>query len=45
MRHAVSDLKLDRLTVIHAGEHEFPLADRIDAASFRQMLQCITPLA
>ena len=45
MRHAVSDLKLDRLTVIHAGEHEFPLADRIDAAPFRQMLQCITPLA
>ena len=45
MRHAARDLKLDRLTVIHAGEHEFPLADQIVAAPFRQMLQCITPLA
>lgn len=45
MRHATSDLKLDQLTVIHAGEHEFPLADKIIAVPLLKMLQSITPLA
>ena len=31
MRHAVNDLKLTQLTVVHAGEHEFPLAEKINA--------------
>jgi hypothetical protein len=31
MRSAIESLKLDRLVVIHAGEHTFPLGDRIDA--------------
>jgi predicted AAA+ superfamily ATPase len=31
MRHALGDLDLDRIVVIHAGERRFPLADRIEA--------------
>jgi hypothetical protein len=45
MRHALSDLKLERLTVIHAGDHEFPLAERITAVPLLKMLQAVTPLA
>lgn len=37
MRHAMTDLRLDRLTVIHAGEHSFPLAERIRALSINQL--------
>lgn len=44
MRHAVTDLKLDRLTVLHAGEHAFPMADRVVAVPFRQMLPQVAPL-
>lgn len=31
MRSAMSSLGLDRLTVVHAGEHAFPLGERITA--------------
>lgn len=44
MRHATTDLGLDSLTVIHAGEHEFPLAEMINAVPFKNILQTITPL-
>lgn len=45
MRHAAHDLKLDSLTVIHAGEHEFPLADKITAVPLMNILNGIPPLA
>jgi predicted AAA+ superfamily ATPase len=45
MRHAAHDLKLDSLTVIHAGSHLFPLADRIVAVPLQRMLDAINPLA
>jgi predicted AAA+ superfamily ATPase len=41
MRHAVADLCLDHLTVIHAGEHAFPLADTITAVPLLNMLPSI----
>lgn len=37
MRSALESLKLDRLSVIHAGEYMFPLADRIDAIPFAHL--------
>ena len=33
MRSALSDLRLDRLDVVHAGEHSFPLGGRMRAIS------------
>lgn len=44
MRHATHDLKLDSLTVLHAGEHEFPLAEKTTAVPLVKMLQSIAPL-
>jgi predicted AAA+ superfamily ATPase len=41
MRHAMADLKLESLTVIHAGEHEFPLAPAINAVPLRSILRSI----
>ncbi|MBU0677304.1 MAG: ATP-binding protein [Verrucomicrobia bacterium] len=38
MRHAVEDLKLTQLDVIHAGESTFPLAPRIRAVSLSRLL-------
>jgi len=44
MRHALHDLKLTRLDVIHAGEHTFPMADRLRAVPLRHLLRDIPPL-
>ena len=44
MHIAGQDLKLDRLTVIHAGEHSFPLSDGIQAVSAQHLLTAIRPL-
>lgn len=44
MRHALEDLKLTQLDVIHAGEYTFPLAENIRAVSLSRMLQDIAPL-
>lgn len=38
MRHALADLALDRLAVVHAGDQSFPLAERIEAVSARSLL-------
>jgi uncharacterized protein len=38
MRHALTDLDLDRLVVVHAGEQAFRLAERIDALPARVLL-------
>jgi predicted AAA+ superfamily ATPase len=40
MRSALVSLKLDSLTVVHAGDHSFPLADRIDAVPFSRLSEC-----
>jgi len=37
MRIAVQDLKLDRLTVVHAGHETFPLAGRVRAVPLSQL--------
>jgi uncharacterized protein len=43
MRHALNDLKLTQLDVIHAGDHTFPLAEGIRAVSMAGLLQDLTP--
>lgn len=43
MRHATNDLGLDELTVIHAGEHGFPMAEKTIAVPLPRMLQSIGP--
>jgi predicted AAA+ superfamily ATPase len=44
MRHALHDLKLTRLEVIHAGEHSFPLAESARAVPLRHLLEEIPAL-
>lgn len=39
MRHALSDLKLQRLYVIHAGEETFPLGKNIQALALPRLLE------
>ena len=38
MRNALSDLKLKRVDVIHAGEDTFPLGEKIRALSWKRLL-------
>jgi hypothetical protein len=45
MRTALDDLKLERLDVIHAGGHTFPLAPRIRAVALGRLLKDLGPLA
>ncbi|MCC6155956.1 MAG: DUF4143 domain-containing protein, partial [Candidatus Hydrogenedentes bacterium] len=44
MRHALTDLKLNRLDVIHAGDTTFQLAKNIRAVSIACLLSDIKPL-
>ena len=44
MRSALSDLKLNRLDVIHAGENTFPLDEKIRAVSWQRLLVDVQPL-
>jgi len=44
MRVAIEDLRLDSLTVIHAGEESFPLADGIQATALSEVLDQVAPL-
>jgi predicted AAA+ superfamily ATPase len=44
MRHALEDLKLTNLDVIHAGDHTFPLAEKIRAVPLQNLLEDISPL-
>ena len=44
MRSALADLELTSLDVIHAGDHTFPLHDRIRAVSATRFLSDIRPL-
>jgi hypothetical protein len=41
MRHALSDLHLQSLDVIHAGETTFPVNKKIRAVAFKRLLQDI----
>lgn len=38
MRHALADLELERIVVVHAGPDRFPLAPRIEAIPARELL-------
>lgn len=44
MRAALADLRLERLDVIHAGEHTFPLADTVRAVALRRIFEDLQPL-
>lgn len=44
MHIAMHDLKLDRLTVLHGGQHSFPVADGIQAVAAHRLLGDIRPL-
>lgn len=44
MRSALKNLKLDRLDVVHAGEHTFPLAEGIRAIPLPALLTEPSPL-
>ena len=44
MRHARDDLRLDRLVVIHAGPHDYPITDRIDALPLSHVWSELPPL-
>jgi hypothetical protein len=44
MRGAIEALGLQRLDVIHAGDHTFPLAPRIRAVALRRILEDLKPL-
>jgi predicted AAA+ superfamily ATPase len=45
MRHALEDLKLDRLDVIHAGRETYPLARHVRAVALTRILRDLKPLA
>ena len=45
MHSALADLALDRLIVVHAGEHRFALTDRITAIGAAELLVATDPLA
>ena len=38
MHRSLEDLRLDRLVVLHAGDHEFALHDRVDAVPWTETL-------
>ncbi len=44
MRHALTDLSLSRLYVIHAGEHTFPLEKKVTAMALGDVTTQITPM-
>lgn len=44
MHSAISDLKLQNLDVVHAGDHTFPLKENIRAVSFYRILTDLKPM-
>jgi predicted AAA+ superfamily ATPase len=44
MRNAISDLKLNQLDIIHAGDQTFPLSRQVRAISFSRLLNDLKPL-
>lgn len=45
MQHALRDLKLKGLTVIHAGDKSYPIGSKIKAVAFSELLKEVTPLS
>jgi predicted AAA+ superfamily ATPase len=43
MRTALSDLKLQRLIIVHAGEHSFDMAKNVRAIAISHLLDEVTP--
>ncbi len=41
---AIEDLELDSLTVVHAGEHRFPLGENITAVPARTLPDVVRPV-
>ena len=44
MHSALNNLKLDRIDVIHPGQHTFPLSDRIRAVALSRLFEDLEPL-
>jgi predicted AAA+ superfamily ATPase len=44
MRHALTDLKLNRLDVIHAGDETFAMERKIRAVALQNILEALKPL-
>jgi len=44
VRSALSDLKLSRLDIIHAGERTYPLAKNVRAVALTRMLKDVAPI-
>ena len=44
MRHALADLRLTSLDVVHAGAETFPLATSVRAVAARRLLDDLAPL-
>jgi len=44
MKNAIEDLKLERLDIVHAGEHTFSMGERVRAVAFSKILKDIQPL-
>ncbi len=44
-RTALADLELERLDIVHAGEHTFPLDEKIRAVSIERLWQDLPPLS
>ena len=45
MHSALADLKLERLDVVHAGVHTFPLASQVRALALGRILEDLEPLS
>jgi predicted AAA+ superfamily ATPase len=45
MHSALADLRLDRLDVVHAGQHTYPLAENVRALALSQVCEKLEPLA
>jgi len=44
IRHAMADLRLGQLDIVHAGEHTFPLATGMRAVALSRLLEDVKPL-
>lgn len=44
MRIALTDLKLGKLYVVHAGSATFPMSRQVEAVAFRELLGAVKPL-
>jgi len=45
MEIALADLRLDRLYVVHAGQHSFPMAERMEAIAIARLWEDLPSLA